>query len=115
MELYTVLGDSIAWQYGGSEAHKKNLGSSGSGKQASPKEEFVLFRLSGCKYIPKILNYRKNLDLCDRGRTFVEFFHAHFLYWTVLCDTLQVNASPACSHPVSNYSVFFLDPPRWVP
>lgn len=39
MELYTELGDSIAWQYGGSEAHKKNLGSSGPGKQVNPAEE----------------------------------------------------------------------------
>lgn len=35
MDLYTELGDNIALQYGGSEAHRKNLGSSGPGKQAS--------------------------------------------------------------------------------
>lgn len=38
MDLYRELGDNIAMQYGGSEAHKKNLGSSGSGKQASCRD-----------------------------------------------------------------------------
>lgn len=33
MELYSELGDNIALQYGGSEAHKKVSGSSGPGKQ----------------------------------------------------------------------------------
>lgn len=32
MDLYTELGDNIALQYGGSEAHRKNLGNSGPGK-----------------------------------------------------------------------------------
>lgn len=35
MDLYSELGDNIALQYGGSEAHKKVSSSSGPGKQAS--------------------------------------------------------------------------------
>lgn len=54
MELYTELGDSIAWQYGGSEAHKKNLGSSGPGKQVNPDEgtPFVLRSTTPSLYRP---------------------------------------------------------------
>lgn len=42
MDLYSELGDNIALQYGGSEAHKKVSSSSGSGKQASCRNELDL-------------------------------------------------------------------------
>lgn len=41
MELYSELGDNIALQYGGSEAHKKVSGGNGPGKQVRWK--FTLF------------------------------------------------------------------------
>lgn len=39
MELYGELGDNLALQYGGSEAHKKVSSSSGPGKQVSVQVE----------------------------------------------------------------------------
>lgn len=62
MELYSELGDNIALQYGGSEAHKKVSGSSGPGKQVRrqlshgarfppeppPILELAIFRLASC-------------------------------------------------------------------
>lgn len=37
MELYTEIGDNIALQYGGSEAHKKVSSGSGAGNQVCQK------------------------------------------------------------------------------
>lgn len=42
MDLYSELGDNIALQYGGSEAHKKVSSSSGPGKQASQQANMAI-------------------------------------------------------------------------
>ena len=42
MDLYSELGDNIALQYGGSEAHKKVSSSSGPGKQASQRANMLI-------------------------------------------------------------------------
>ncbi|CAM9264609.1 unnamed protein product [Sphacelaria rigidula] len=62
MELYTELGDSIAWQYGGSEAHKKNLGSSGPGKQVGSMNKQREFLISIKRYYSNAFTDRAKQD-----------------------------------------------------
>lgn len=55
MELYSELGDNIALQYGGSEAHKKVSGSSGPGKQVRSRVNTSnVVRISRYSHPPEI-------------------------------------------------------------
>lgn len=70
MELYSELGDNIALQYGGSEAHKKVSGGNGPGKQVRRNAAFVATStldsaliLTQCSSADRLILSIKPLDL----------------------------------------------------
>lgn len=50
MDLYSELGDNIALQYGGSEAHKKVSSSSGPGKQVTQQVNVAFSKIITAVY-----------------------------------------------------------------